>query len=69
MIYVVLWYYLYGFMWLYGLRALRGVATAREATVKSIMSGLLRGRRLEEMTQSNTSSPRGSELPFESQRG
>ena len=33
------------------------------------MSGSLRGRRSEEMTQSNTSSPRGSEVPFESQRG
>ena len=33
------------------------------------MSGSLRGRRSEEMTQSNTSSPRGSEIPFECQRG
>ena len=29
----------------------------------------LRERRSEEMTQSNTSSPRGSEVPLESQRG
>ena len=29
----------------------------------------LRGRRSEDMTQSNTSSPRGSEVSFESQRG
>ena len=33
------------------------------------VSGLLKGRRSEEMTQSNTSSLRGSEVPFESQRG
>ena len=32
------------------------------------VSGSLRGRRSEEMTQSNTSSPRGSEVPLESQR-
>ena len=30
------------------------------------MSGSLRGRRSEEMTQSNTSSPRGSKVSFES---
>ena len=33
------------------------------------VSGSLRERRSEEMTQSNTSSPRRSELPLESQRG
>ena len=33
------------------------------------VSGSLRGRRSEEMTQSNTSSPRGLEVPLESQRG
>ena len=33
------------------------------------VSGSLRGRRSEEMTQSNTSSPRGSEVPVESQSG
>ena len=33
------------------------------------MSGSLRGKRSEEMTQSNTSSLRGSEVPLESQRG
>ena len=33
------------------------------------VSETLRGRRSEEMTQSNTSSPRGSEVSFESQRG
>ena len=33
------------------------------------VSGSLRGRRSEEMTQSNTSSLRGSEVPLESQRG
>ena len=32
------------------------------------VSGSLRGRRSEEMTQSNTSSPLGSEVPLESQR-
>ena len=30
------------------------------------MSGSLKGRRPEEMTQLNTSFPRGSEVPFES---
>ena len=33
------------------------------------VSGSLRGRRSEEMTQSNTSSPRGSEVPLEFQKG
>ena len=33
------------------------------------MSGSLKGRRSEEMTKSNTSSPRGSEVPLESQEG
>ena len=33
------------------------------------VSGSLRGRRSEEMTQSNTSSPWESEVPLESQRG
>ena len=33
------------------------------------VSGSSRGRRSEEMTQSNTSSPRGSEVPLESQGG
>ena len=32
------------------------------------LSGLLREMRLEKMTQLNTSFPRGSEVPFESQR-
>ena len=32
------------------------------------VSESLRGRRSEEMTQSNTSSPRGSEVPLETQR-
>ena len=32
------------------------------------VSGSLRGRRSEEMTQLNTSSPRGSEVPLESQK-
>ena len=32
-------------------------------------SGLLRGRKSENMTQSNTSSLQGSEVPFEFQRG
>ena len=33
------------------------------------VSGSLRGKRSEEMTQSNTSSPRGSEVPLDSQKG
>ena len=33
------------------------------------VSGSLREKRSEEMTRSNTSSPRGSEVPLESQRG
>ena len=33
------------------------------------MSGSLRGRRSEEMIQSNTSSLQGSEVPLEFQRG
>ena len=33
------------------------------------MSVSLRGRRSEEITQSNTSSPRESEVPLESKRG
>ena len=33
------------------------------------VSGSLRGKRSEEMAQSNTSSPRGSEVPLESQKG
>ena len=33
------------------------------------MLGSLRGRRSGKMTQLNTSSPRGLEVPFESQRG
>ena len=33
------------------------------------VSGSLTGRRSEEMTQSNTFSPRRSEVPLESQRG
>ena len=33
------------------------------------VSGSLREKKSEEMTQSNTFSPRGSEVPHESQRG
>ena len=33
------------------------------------VSGSLRGRRSEEMTQSNTSSPQGSKVPLKSQTG
>ena len=43
-------------------------ATANGAMEKGV-SGSLRGRRSEEMTQSNTSSSRGSEVHLESQRG
>ena len=48
---------------------IRRVATAREARGRVGMSGLFSGRRSEGMTQSNISSLRGSELPFEPQRG
>ena len=34
---------------------------------KSKYARIIEGRRSEEMTQSNTSTPRGSEVPFESQ--
>ena len=44
-------------------------ATVRGAMEKVGVSGSLKGRRSEEMTESNTSSPRGSEIPLESQRG
>ena len=48
-------------------------ATVRGAMEKSgcirVIEGSLRGRRSEEMTQLNTSSPRGSEVPLEFQRG
>ena len=33
------------------------------------VSGLLRGRRSKKMSQLSASSPRGSEVPFESYRG
>ena len=42
--------------------------TSGEERLRKVgMSGS--SRRSEEITQSNTSSPRGSEVPFESQRG
>ena len=44
-----------------------GGATAEERWEKVGMSELLMGS--EEMIQLNTSSPRGSEIPFETQRG
>ena len=57
----------------------RGQEKSREEGAKKIsgeeqwkrvgMSKSLRGRRLEEVIQSNTSYPRGSEVPLESQRG
>ena len=47
----------------------RREATAREAMEKGGCVRVIEGRRSEEMTQSNTSSQRGSEVPFESQRG
>ena len=51
-----------------------GGATVREATVRGAMwkskyVRIIEGRRSQEMTQSNTSSLRGSEVPLESQRG
>ena len=47
----------------------RGGATARGAMEKGGCVRVIEGRRSEEMTQSNTSSPRGSEVTLESQRG
>ena len=47
----------------------RREAIARGAMEKSGCVRVIEGRRSEEMTQSNTSSPRGSEVPLESQRG
>ena len=47
----------------------RGGATARGAMEKGGCVRSLRGRRSEEMTQSNTSSSWRSEVPLESQRG
>ena len=47
----------------------RGTATARGAMEKGGHVRVIKGRRSEEMTQSNTSSPRGSEVPLEFQRG
>ena len=41
-----------------------GEKVRRDDPIKS-----LRGKRSEEMTRSNTSSPRGSEVPFESKKG
>ena len=43
-------------------------ATARGAMEKGGCVRVIEGRRSEEMTQWNTSSPRGSEVPLESQR-
>ena len=44
-------------------------AAARGAMEKSGCVRVIEGRRSEGMTQSNTSSSRRSEVPFESQRG
>ena len=43
-------------------------ATARGAMEKSGCVRVIGGRRSEQMTQSNTSSPQGSEVTLESQR-
>ena len=43
--------------------------TARGAMEKSGCVRVFEERRSEEMTQSNTSSPQGSEVPLKSQRG
>ena len=43
--------------------------TASGAMEKGGCVRVIEGRRSEEMTQSNTSSPRGSEVSLESQRG
>ena len=47
----------------------RGGATASGAMEKSRYVRIIEGEMSEEMTQSNTYSPRGSEVPFEYQRG
>ena len=47
----------------------RGRATARVAMEESRYVRVIEREEAEEMTQSNTSSPQGSEVPFESQRG
>ena len=53
-----------------GAKEISGEERLPEERCRSVgMSGLLKGRRSEETTQSNTSSPRGSEIPLESQRG
>ena len=44
-------------------------ATARGAMEKSGCVRVIEGEKAKEMTQSNTSSPRGLEVPLESQRG
>ena len=44
-------------------------AIANGAMEKGECVRVIEGRRSEEMTQSNTSSPQGSEVPLESQRG
>ena len=48
---------------------MRGGATARGAMEKSRYVGIIEGRRSERMAQSNTFSPKGYEVPFESQKG
>ena len=46
----------------------RGGAPARETMEKSRYIRVIEGKESEEMTQPNTSSPRWSEVPFESQK-
>ena len=50
-------------------RARGGSKDIRRGAMENSMLGSLRGRMSEEMTQSNTFSPRVEEVPFELQRG
>ena len=53
-----------------GAKEMSGVERLPEERCRKVgVSESLRRRKSEDMTQSNTSSPRGSEVPLESQRG
>ena len=52
-----------------GKEDVRGEVTAKGAMEKGGCVRVIEGRRSEEMTQSNTSSPWGSEVTLESQKG
>ena len=47
----------------------RGGTTARGVMEKSRYVRVMEGRKSEKITQSNTSTPQGSEVPFECQKG